>query len=324
MRRTVRHLVLCLAGLLPMAVVLLAAPPAGAQLRSVELYAPRPFGHVIGDTLALSADIVLEAPFRLDPASLPRPRSLDYWLELTDVRLTDGGTRDGAQRYTLELTYQTFYAPLEPKRLAIPAVPLTATDGARQVAITVPPWSFLMSPLREIVAIGEGTTMALRPDIAPRPVATTGTRYGLLAALAGVVAGLGLLAWQMGWWPFSRRRDRPFAHAAREVRAALASSAKPAASSTSPASAPGHRAALLALHRAFDATAGQGVFAEDLPDFFRAHPAFATTEAEVRRLFAASRRLFFGDDPIESAREFPPAELVALARRLRAGERGGA
>ncbi|MCB4771476.1 nonribosomal peptide synthetase MxaA [Ancylobacter sp. Lp-2] len=322
MRRAARRLVLCLAGLLPTAISLLAAPSAGAQLRSVELYAPRPFGHVIGDTLALSADIVLDAPFRLDPASLPRPRSLDYWLELTDSSLTDRGIEGGAQRYTLDLTYQTFYAPLEPKRLDIPAVPLTVTDGTRQLAITVPPWSFLMSPLREIVATGEGTTMALRPDVAPRPVATSGTQRGLLAALGGVAAGLGLLAWQMGWGPFGRRRDRPFARAAREVRAALASSAKSAASSTSPASAPGQRAALLALHRAFDATAGKGVFAEDLPDFFRAHPAFAAVETEVGRLFDASRRLFFGNDAV-AATELPPADLITLAGRLKAAERGG-
>ncbi|MBS7544657.1 nonribosomal peptide synthetase MxaA [Ancylobacter oerskovii] len=324
MGRSARRLVPCLARLLPMAALLLAAPPVGAQLRSVELYAPRPFGHVIGDTLALSAEIVLDAPFRLDPASLPRPRALDYWLELANVRLTNGGASDGVQRYTLDLTYQTFYAPLEPKRLTIPAVPLTATDGTRQVAIAVPPWSFLMSPLREIVATGESTPMALRPDIAPRPVATASTQRGLLAALGGLVAGLGLLAWQMGWGPFGRRRDRPFARAAREVRVALAASARSAASSTAPASAPGQRAALLALHRAFDATAGKGVFAEDLPDFFRAHPAFTAAEAEVRRLFAASRHLFFGENPLEIAREFPPAGLIALARRLRAIERGGA
>jgi mxaA protein len=43
----------------------------------------------------------------------------------------------------------------------------------------------------------------------------------------------------------------------------------------------------------------------------------------VRRLFAASRRVFFGDDTQGAQRELPPLELVAISRRLRAVERGG-
>lgn len=299
--------------------VLLATTPAFGQLRSVELYAPRPFGHVIGDTLTLTADIVLDAPFQLDPASLPRPRPLDYWLDLKDVRLRDRGTSDGARRYTLDLTYQTFYAPLEPKRLDIPALPLTAVDGGRRVEFAVPSWSFLMSPLREIVSTGQGASMAPRPDAEPRPIPTAATLRGLLVALGGAVFALGVLAWQMGWGPSGRRRSRPFARAARMVRSVLSPSAS---SYTSLASVSAYRTALLMLHRAFDATAGKGVFAEDLPGFFAAHPAFAAAEADVRQLFAASRRLFFGADPVTAARELPPAELVAIARRLRAMERG--
>ncbi|MDR6954819.1 mxaA protein [Ancylobacter sp. 3268] len=299
-----------------MAALVVVSVPAGAQLRSVELYAPRPFGHVIGDTLVLSADIVLDAPFRLDPASLPRARPLNYWLELVDVRLTDRGTSGDAQRYTLDLTYQTFYAPLEPKRLDIPPLQLVATDGTRRLEFAVPRWSFLTSPLREIVSTGQGATMALRPDAPPRPIPVSGTLRSLLVALGCGLAALVVLAWQAGWGPFARRRGRPFAQAARAVRAALASS-------KAPPSSPAYRQALLSLHRAFDATAGKGVFAEDLPGFFSAHPGFVLAETEIRRLFAASRRLFFGDDLVAATRELPPAELLALAGRLKAVERGG-
>lgn len=306
------------AALLLTAMLLLPAP-AAAQLRSVELYAPRPFGWVIGDTIDLTVDIALDAPFRLDPASLPTPRPLDYWLDLREVRLKERGIEAGMQHYTLDLTYQTFYAPLEPKRLDIPALHLAAVDGGRRVEVAVPPWSFLMSPLREIVTTTQGATMALRPDVQPRPIPTSDTLRGLLVTLGCGLLAAGILARQMGWGPFDRRRDRPFARAARTVRSELSSSAS---SYTSPYSAPAYRTALLALHRAFDAKAGKGVFAEDLPGFFAAHPAFAAVEAEVRRLFAASRRLFFSEDPSAAARDLPPAELVALARRLRAVERG--
>ncbi|MCK0208502.1 nonribosomal peptide synthetase MxaA [Starkeya koreensis] len=299
------------AGLL--AVALLLVPlPAGAQVRSVELYAPRAFGYVIGDTLSLSADIVLDAPFTLDAATLPTPRALDYWLDLRDVRLVDRGEREGVRHYTLDLVYQTFYAPLEPRRMALPGLSLSAVADGRRVAVEVPGWSFLMSPLREIVATGPGPAMALRPDIPPMPIPTGETFRRLIAALGLALAALLALAWQMGWGPFGRRAGRPFARAARAMPPGLEGS--PAA----------YGGALRVLHRAFDATAGKGVFAEDLPDFFTAHPAFRAVEAEVARLFEASRRAFFGDDFDGARRELPPAELVALSRRLRAVERGSA
>lgn len=300
-------------GLLVLTAAMLTSCPALAQLRSVDLYAPRPFGHVIGDTLALSAEIALDAPYVLDPASLPQPRPLDYWLDLRDVRLNDHGIEDGVRRYTLDLVYQTFYAPLEPRRLAIPGVALSAVDGERRVAVNVPAWSFLMSPLREIISATPGQAMALRPDIAPQPISTASTMRRLIMALGLALVAFLALAWQKGWGPFGRRLSRPFARAARAIASPL----------TATPDMPSYRGALLALHRAFDATAGKGVFAEDLPAFFEAHPAFRAAEAEVRRLFSASRRAFFGDDPQGAQRELPSSELIAIARRLSAVERGG-
>ncbi|WAC26227.1 nonribosomal peptide synthetase MxaA [Ancylobacter sp. SL191] len=325
--------------LLPLLLLTALAGPAMAQLRSVELYAPRPFGYLIGDTIRHTVEIALDAPFTLEPASLPQPRPVDYWLDLRAVDLRDEGMSDGVQRYRLELTYQSFYAALEPKRLEIPGFTLYARDGERRVPVAVPPWSFLMSPLREIVSTEQGAVMTLRPDIAPRPIPTTGTIRGLIGGGVAALAGLLLIAWQMGWGTFGQRRGRPFARAARQVRAAmdprrdrshsLATRGPvlpdtPASSSTSLHSSSSYEAALQALHRAFDMTAGQGVFAEDLPGFFAGHAAFRVAEAEIRRLFEASRRAFFGGDVLDAQRIFPPSELAALAGRLRAIERGSA
>lgn len=299
----------------PIAIVVLfvlGAVSAHAQVRSVDLYAPRPFGYVIGDALTLTADITLDSPFTLDPAALPTPRALNYWLDLREVRLEDRGSSGGARRYTLDLTYQTFYAPLEPRRLDIPALALSAVDGGRRVAVNVPGWSFLSSPLREVMPTAPGQALALRPDIPPRLIPTAATRHALLASALISVVGFAALAWQMAWWPFRRRRTRPFAQAVRMMARA-------------PATESAYRGSLLTLHRAFDATAGRGVFAEDLPAFFVAHPGFGVVEEEVRRLFAASRDVFFGEDAQQSAqsahRALPPGELLALAYRLRAVER---
>lgn len=290
------------------------AQPAGAQVRSVDLYAPRPFGYVIGDALTLTAEITLDAPFTLDPAALPTPRALNYWLDLRDVRLDERGISGGVHRYTLDLTYQTFYAPLEPRRLDIPALALSGVDGERRVAVNVPGWSFLSSPLREVMTTAPGQAMTLRPDIPPRPIPTASTRNVTLASALMALFALAALAWQMAWWPFHRRRARPFAQAERTIKRATNSESA-------------YRGSLQALHRAFDATAGRGVFAEDLPAFFAAHPAFRAVEDEVRRLFATSRTVFFGEGAPNSARNaqsaqraLPPGDLLALARRLRSVE----
>lgn len=285
--------------------------PAFAQMQVVDLYAPRAFGYVIGDVIEHEVRIALTPPFTLEPASLPRPRPLNYWLNLQRVRLDDHGISDGSHRYTLHLAYQTFYAPLEPKRLIVPALTLTASNERQRAAIAVPEWAFITSPLREVLATGPEQAMRLQPDIEPRTISTW--RMALMLAVSGIVALLALaaLAWQLGWWPFRARRCRPFAQAARSV-------GKLASSSTNGA----YRAALVTLHRAFDTTAGRGVFTEDLPTFLAAHPAFRSGEAEVQRLFAASRQIFFGNDVEGAVSTLPPEQLVAIARHLRSIERG--
>ncbi|MCS0504729.1 nonribosomal peptide synthetase MxaA [Ancylobacter mangrovi] len=291
--------------------VLARTGPSAAQEDVVTLYAPRSFGYVIGDTIALSADIALDPALMLDPASLPQPRAIDYWLDLDEVRLTDHGMRDGARRYTLDLVYQTFYAPLQPRRLAIPPLPFAAIGEERRMELAVPAWSFVMSPLREVSG-GGGEAMVPRPDIAPHPIPTrrelSWVAAGLVLALIGAVP----IARQRGWWPFHARRDRPFLRAVRTVRGALAQSP------------PGYAAALMALHRAFDATAGRSVFAEDLPAFFENHPRYRAAKGDIDRLFGASRRIFFAADLAGAQSELPVQQLTVLARDLRAIEREAA
>ena len=284
--------------------------PAFAHVQAVDLYAPRAFGYVIGDVIEHEVQIALAPPFTLEPASLPRPRPLNYWLDLQNVRLDDHGVSSGSHRYTLHLAYQSFYAALEPKRLVIPAIALTATGNDQRAAIAVPEWAFITSPLREVVATGPGQAMRLQPDIEPRPIPIRGMAISLAAGGVTGLLALAALAWQLGWWPFRAMRRRPFAKASRAI-------GQLASSSTSST----YRAALVALHRAFDATAGRGVFTEDLPAFLTAHPAFRAGEAEVQRLFAASRQAFFGNDVEGAVKALPPEQLAAISRHLRSIER---
>ncbi|WP_245581930.1 nonribosomal peptide synthetase MxaA [Phyllobacterium phragmitis] len=297
------HLVLAL-------IAVLASGEAAAQVRAVELMGPRPFGYFIGDVIHLEVELAVDEPFTFEPASLPRPRPISYWLDLKSAALHDRGSRGGLHRYRLALDYQTFYAPLEPRALEIPGFSLTVTDGTRQVDANVPGWTFLMSPLREILPRG-GEPLYLREDIGAVPIPVR-TRFAVAIA-SGIISTLllGLLAYHRAWWPFARRGKRPFARAARAVRQALREGSGVEA----------YRAGLLSLHRAFDATAGRAVLADDLPAFLESAPAFRPLGTDISRFFQVSRRAFFQADAAGAQADLPPTALIGLGARLAEAER---
>lgn len=288
---------------------LVAAP---ARAATVELFAPRPFGYFLGDLITLEAVVTLDPGFRLEPGSLPRPRPVTYWLDLRSADLTELPPVNGARRYRLLLTYQSFYAPLETRGLDIPALPLTARDGDHVLDLTVPGWSFASSPLRSLVAGGASNPMALQPDIAPPlyPLRADLRRAATAAALA--LASLAGLAILRGWGPFGRLRP-PFAAAARDIRRILAAP-----------TAEAYAKALLRLHRAFDAAAGRRLLADDVAAFLAEAPHLATEVDALTRFFHASRTAFFGKGTDAARAQMTPDALLSLARRLAVAERKGA
>lgn len=297
-----------------MLILLFLAPAARGQTLSVRLLAPRPFGYFVGDLIQHEAEIAVDRKLRLDPASLPKPGPRAYWLDLRslDVREEDAG--DGVRRYRIRLEYQTFHAPLETKRMEIPpfAVSLAGEDGTR-VQAEIPAWPFLASPIREIIPPkGEGWTY-LRPDVHPAHIAMTAEWRILAASTLAAALSFVMLAYGRAWPPFHRRPDRPFAQAAR----ALAKTAR------DPVGEAEYRAALLILHRAFDAAAGRRAFAEDAVSLLQSRPAFEQLKPGVERFFAASRRVFFGSQVSEAMALTPFEEIAELGARLRAAERRG-
>lgn len=288
---------------------LLAGAPAHAA--GVDLYAPRAFGYLIGDTISLEAVVTLDAGWRLDESALPRPRPVTYWLDLKRLDVKPETAPDGAPRYRLTLTYQSFYSPLEPRALDIPAVPLAARKGDARQTLTIPAWTFVSSPLRELVASQRGNPMALQPDIRPRTYPLAGDARLAAAAAAVAAASLLVFAAASGWGPFAGR-SRPFATALRHMRRLPDLDAQL-----------GYEDALQLLHRAFDEAAGQRLFAEDVPGFLAPRPALANEAEAIDRFFTASRIAFFGDAPETAMALLPPEVLIDLARRLAAVERRG-
>lgn len=287
-------------------VLLVALPSAHAEATSTLLdrVEPRAFGYVIGDTL--TRRIVFEAASgaTIDAGRLPKPGRVSSWLELVDVATGEG--RGG--RHELTLTYQIFNSAPEVATRALPAldIPLTAATGA--TVHSVPKRLFTTGPLTPEYVAGRDGLDALRPDVQVPPLSTAGVRARLtLWTLALIAIALYFLYAYRGL-PFFTRSRGPFARAQRAVDAAARGGDEQH----------GRRAALQALHRAFDETAQATVFGEHLDRFFAAHARYMPLRREVEQFFAGSRQEFFGG----GAAELSLAWLAALSRELRDRERG--
>lgn len=266
--------------------ILLLAAPAMAQ--DVSVQNPRAYGWWLGDELVQQVRITLPAGAALDPASLPRARAVDYWLDLRAVERQDDGNR-----INLTLRYQNFYAALEPSTRQVPAFPMRLMDGSR---LDLPGFSYVTSPLRPILA--PSTPDQLQPDPPYHLIDSRPTLMRLALSGVALLAGLLMLSWHQGWFPFHARAARPFTQAARRLRRLPEPEAR------------------RSLHRAFDAAFGRVLIGADLDGFLAQKPQFAPLAERLRGFFAASDARFFG------AGSAPDQDIAALARDLSAIERG--
>jgi mxaA protein len=288
---------------------------AEAPSVSVKMIEPRSFGYLVGDIFRREVEIFAAEPYRIEPASLPAPGRQAYWLDLRRVDLSEKSVA-GGRRYRLSLDYQTFYVALQPTRLTVPGISLKFTDGAKSIETEVPPWSFVMAAMREIAPEKpeEGPVGYMQPDALPTLIGTRGVRIVFAVAAGGCLLSLLMLAYHQAWWPFGARPSRPFTAAARAIRHRAAAGADQDA----------YRSSLLDLHRAFDASAGRRVLAEDVPIFLASHQVFKPLKPDIVRFFATSRRAFFGNDVTGAAEDMPLVEVAALGNRLGEAERRAA
>lgn len=278
------------------------APLAGAEVE-IRADPPRGYGWWIGDRLVHEALLLPPPGHVIDPASLPRPRAVTYWLNLTAVELREVKV-EGRPGYRLRTEWQSFYAPLEPTALEVPPIDLrflaakaagTETENAR-----IPGWSFVSAPIRPILA--PSTPEALQPE-AGLPMPETGRIDRALAGFT-LLAGLWLamIAYLCCWWPFHHRPDHPLTRAARRM-----------------GRAGGDRGRVLALHRGLDAANGAPLLAADLDAFLSRRPEFAPLARELQAFFDRSAQMFFGSEA-----EADDGRTASLATRLARIERGRA
>lgn len=256
---------------------------------------PRLHGWWLGDQLEQRVRIDLPQGVTLDPASLPRPRAVEYWLDLQSVT-----TRDTDSGVEVILHWQNFYSPLEPSLREVPASPLMLSDGSR---VQLPGFNFVSSPLRPILA--PSSPDQLLPDARYRLIDPLPARVGLAASVLALLATLAALAWHQGWWPFHARPARPLTRAWRRI----------ARLGDAPAARLRQE-----LHRGLDAAYGRVLIGPDLPGFIERRPEFTGLTDRLGGFFAGSDDAFYR----AAGRDGDGAELRALARDLAAVERGRA
>ena len=278
-------------------------PDSGEPPR-IELEAPRDYAYVIGDRIEQTLSLHLRDGRNLDPASLPVPGPLNEWLTLRESRLEPDREQEEIQR--LHLTYQVFKGVRIPETVTIPPLALRLQGGGAE-EIRAPAWNFTLAPVIPPDVTDEQAEP--RDPAPPLPVDAAPLTRQLMAWLAAAT----LVALLLGLRAFLiRRKTRPFAEAAREVRQTLKGSADEDAL----------RQAARTLHRAFDRTFGETLFAAEIERFCDRHHAFAPHRERMERFFAWSRRLFFetGDAEGPMAPEARQS-LLELVSRCEAAER---
>jgi mxaA protein len=243
-----------------------AAPPPNATVQQ-----PRPFGHVVGDVL--TQRVLLQFDGRsFEAAALPSAARLGVWLERRTPRIE--ASPDGRRWLTVE--YQVINAPQALTTVSLPAWELESGSGGMALRIAAWPISIASLTPRDVFAKGELTD--LRPDRPAPIIPVEPIRREIEIWCAALVATLAAWFGWFRWRDWRARSTQPFARALREIRRA---------DDTAPE-------AWLALHRAFDRTAGRVLQSTTLAALFQRAPHFAPLRARVEQFFEQSDERFFG------------------------------
>jgi mxaA protein len=200
----------------------------------------------------------------------------------------------------LVMEYQLVNAPQALMTVNLPEVTLKSKTGS---ALTVAVWPISVAPLTPHAVFAKGGLEELRPDHPAPLLPTSALQRQLqmwLTAFAVTVA-----AWLVWWLVRSARAaaNQPFARALREIRQTDDDSPD----------------AWLALHRAFDRTAGRALQTSTLPALFKLAPHFESQRAAIEQFYSQSGLRFFGGAPARAqtdARRTEPADQPVALRTL--------
>jgi hypothetical protein len=175
---------------------------------------------------------------------------------------------------------------------------------AATIDFPTPPSTISLMPL--IPANLSDSAVPIRPPIRPEPHSMTNHWWIFGTLCTALLVATAFLAWTSGWFGFPGNRSRPFANARRQLRY------WPKADSESSE----YHQALQAVHRAFNETANETVFATNLERFFESRPQFAPLGGKSRIFFELSRQVFFTRSGKLDPARFPVRWLDELCRQF--------
>lgn len=284
--------------------------PARAQAATVELRVPRAFGFFVGDIVEAIVDIELAPGERLQESSLPQPGPITTHLDLRSISAAPFA-ESGKKGWRLRLLYQNQFVALDVRPVQVPQLALAFLDGETPKTVSVPAWSFLAAPLREVAPHRrESGADYLQPDVKAAPLDESPLRLATALLAAASFAALLFYLRDRALWPFETRKARVFAAAARRIEALARKAPAPEFC----------RQSRLALHRSIDQKAGRAIHYEDIDAFLDARPEFRPAADELQHFFEASRAAFF-DARSPRADGAETRQIVELAERLAALER---
>jgi mxaA protein len=269
----------------------------------VEVSDPRSFGYVVGDTLERRITVTGSRDLLVESESLPPLGRQSAWFTLLTAELGQSSSANH-RRYELRLRYQLRNAPTQTRSIALPSLHLRFSEASETVEPPIGAWQISIAPI--IPANASAAALSLRPDRRPQFLSSTPAFLRMLGFVALAVAILAYLYIM----PRLQHRAGPFARADRIMRRRVVSR-NPSAS---------YQAALRALHRAFDETAGERVFADRMTEFFAEHPQFAGLRESTEQFLQLSRQEFFAV-PM-SCPEKELSWLTEFCRACRSRERG--
>ncbi|MGR9115278.1 MAG: hypothetical protein ACU85E_05895 [Gammaproteobacteria bacterium] len=271
----------------------------------IKLQTPRNYGYSLGDQITLIAQISTPLFYSLETGFLPKPGPVTDWLQLISIAPIDASSD---QDYALAITYQVFKSVPVPTDLTLPPLPLRFKHQGKSLIQMLPPWSFSYNPL--IPKNKNENQIEPEPEIPPMPL-TTHDSVKKLAYLVAAISGLLFyIIWFYGKAPFLERYSGAFGKACRTLKHLK----------KQPPSEVNRLKALQCFHHALNELAGETVFIEQLPAFYRRLPKYAPLQQKTEEFFKISQRLFFTENA-EGSASISLDQIEALCLHYRKLER---
>ncbi len=262
----------------------------------------RNFGYQIGDVLVQRIFNVAYTD-ALAESVLGGGMRVNAYLQRSPLLQQSGRNEAGQWQNWLELHYQIINAPVKTTVTEIPALSVETDDGT---SLTIAAWSFSVSPLLTEDTTAENAQL-IKPD---RSALDTIPVYGSSPFKNSLLVLVVLLALWLLWWLYRHFRDQyvmPFARA-RKVIVRMKSQ-----------ELQNNNEGWVALHRAFNATAGKSINKATVDDLLISAPWLEPLRSSIDDFYRISASRFY-----QQSNQAESLDIRSLSEALHRREKGQA